>query len=68
VVDRGHWVPFAISLRGVEAGRVTVRLVAGENRRLAAGVRFDDFEVRNVRLDIYGTNEPTVLPETKEAA
>lgn len=60
-----HWSRFAISLRGTDAGTVTLKLVSGENTRLAAGVRFDDFEVKDVEVHVYGIVEPA-LPDEVE--
>lgn len=55
-----NWSPFAVNLKSLDPGEYVLRLVCGEK----AGR--DDFEVRDVVLETYGTTEPTVLPEETE--
>ena len=50
------WTPFAVNLRGTEAGTVTIKLIAGDN----AGI--DDLEVRDVVLEYFGVADPIILP------
>ena len=52
-----HWTQSAVNLRGTDAGTITLKLMAGEN----AG--FDDFEVRDVTVEVYGAAEPTFARE-----
>jgi hypothetical protein len=52
-----YWTPGAVSLRGTDAGEVTIKLVAGDN---AGG---DDFEVQLVVAEIYGSREPALPTE-----
>jgi hypothetical protein len=54
--DLDNWAPFAINLRNLDAGNYTLRLVSG----VKAGP--DDFEVRDVILEVYGVVEPVILP------
>lgn len=54
--DLSNWAPFAINLRNLDAGNYVLRLVSG----VKAGP--DDFEVRDVILEVYGVVEPVVIP------
>jgi hypothetical protein len=51
VTDPGFWTPFAINLGRIEPGTWTLRLVSGDKEGP------DDFEVRLVLLELYGTVE-----------
>jgi len=51
------WSQFAINLRSVDAGDYVLVLKAGEDQG------YDDFEVQQVFLQIFGTVEPAVIQE-----
>jgi hypothetical protein len=61
--DDSKWSPGAIALRGFDEEEVNVRLklISGENSEATAGP-MDDFEVKNVEVEIFGTVEPVVIP------
>ena len=52
-----NWAPFAVNLSRLDPGQYVLRLVAG----VKAGP--DDFEVREVVLEVWGTAEPAVIPQ-----
>jgi hypothetical protein len=56
-----------IALRGFDEEEVDVRLklIAGENNEANLGP-IDDFEVKNVYVEVYGTVEPVIIPEESE--
>lgn len=51
----------------LEPGPATVKLTSGENKKLAAGVRFDDWEIQQLKLVLRGVGTP-VLPTTTEVS
>lgn len=61
--DPSTWSKGAIALKGFDEEEVSVRLYvrSGENKK-ATGGPWDDFELRNVYVEIYGTVEPIVVP------
>lgn len=60
-----YWTRAAVSLRGTDAGIVTFKLVCGENRNLPAGTKYDDFEIRNAYIHVYGVSLPTLPDEVQ---
>jgi hypothetical protein len=65
--DDSKWSDGAIALRGFDEEEVDVRLklIAGENNEANLGP-IDDFEVKNVYVEVYGTVEPVIIPEESE--
>jgi len=61
--DNSKWSLGAISLKGFDEEEVNVRLklISGKNTKATLGPQ-DDFEVRNVYVEVYGTVEPVVVP------
>lgn len=56
-----NWQPFAINLGRLDAGDYVLRLVCG----VKAGK--DDFEVRDVYLEVFGVAEPVIEPGEGDA-
>jgi len=61
--DDSKWSLGAISLKGFDEEEVNVRLklISGKNTKATLGPQ-DDFEVRNVYVEVYGTVEPVAVP------
>lgn len=61
--DDSKWSDGAIALRGFDEEEVSVRLtlISGNNPDASAGPQ-DDFEVKNVYVEVYGTVEPVIVP------
>ena len=55
-----NWAPFAVNLRSLDAGDYVLRLVSGVKEGP------DDFEVRDVILEVFGIAEPAIIPEEVE--
>lgn len=61
--DDTKWSPGAIALRGFDEEEVDVRLklIAGKNSEATLGP-IDDFEVKGIEVEVYGTVEPVIVP------
>lgn len=61
--DDSKWSPGAIALKGFEEEEVDVRLklISGDNPDASGGPQ-DDFEIKDMYVEIYGTVEPVILP------
>jgi hypothetical protein len=55
-----NWAPFAVNLRSLDAGDYVLRLVSGVKEGP------DDFEVRDVILEVFGIAEPAIIPQEVE--
>lgn len=62
--DESKWSPGAIALKGFDEEAISVRLYlkSGENKKATAGP-WDDFEIKDMYVEIYGTVEPVVVPD-----
>ncbi len=58
-----YWSRGAISLKGFDEEQVDVRLklISGKNTKATLGPQ-DDFEIRDMYVEVYGTVEPVVVP------
>lgn len=52
VTDPGKWAPTAVSLSRLDPGDYVLDFVCGK------GAGYDDGEVRRIRLEVFGANEP----------
>lgn len=61
--DDDEWSPAAITVRGSdeEGQSFQLKLLSGDNPDANLGPQ-DDFEVRNVYLEVFGTVEPVIIP------
>ncbi len=57
-----YWSRGAISLKGFDEEQVNVRLklISGKNNEATLGPQ-DDFEVRDIYVEVYGTVEPVIV-------
>jgi hypothetical protein len=54
-----HWSAFAIPINGsLEPGPAELRILSGEDRRLPAATKWDDFEVKNLSMTTCGIGMP----------
>lgn len=54
-----HWESFRMPVPGrLEPGSAEIKIISGEDNRLPAHTRFDDFEVRNLVLELRGAGSP----------
>lgn len=54
-----HWEQFRLPVPGrLEAGSAEIRIVSGEDTRLPSHTRWDDFEARDIRLELRGAGAP----------
>lgn len=54
-----HWQQFRLPVPGrLEAGSAEIRIVSGEDSRLPSHTKFDDFEARNITLELRGAGHP----------
>lgn len=61
--DDTKWSDGAIALKGFDEEQVDVRLklISGKNADASGGPQ-DDFEIKNMYVEIYGTVEPVIIP------
>jgi hypothetical protein len=60
-----HWSRIVIPITGsLEPGTAELRILSGEDRRLPASTKWDDFEVKSLTLRTCGVGEPR-LPEVE---
>lgn len=61
-----HWQQFRLPVPGrLEAGSAEIRIVSGADSRLGESVKYDDFEARNITLELRGAGVPE-LPGVNE--
>lgn len=54
-----HWTQVRLPVPGrLEPGEAEIRIVAGEDKRLPESTKFDDFELRNITLELRGAGTP----------
>lgn len=57
-----NWFPFRMPIPGrLEAGGAELKIIAGEDNRIGAAFRIDDFEIKNPAVEARGTGTP-ILP------
>lgn len=57
-----HWGRFAVPMPGkIKPGTATLKIISGEDSRLPADTRWDDFEVKQVRIISCGVGHPEIV-------
>lgn len=57
-----HWGRFVVPMPGqIKPGQATLKIISGEDTRLPAHTRWDDFEVKSIHLIACGVGQPEIV-------
>ena len=56
-----NWQSFRLPVPGrLEPGTATVKLISGEDKRIGTAYRFDDYEIRDLKITLTGVGYPAI--------